>query len=149
MSFYMKIYGAKRIEKKLDKLEKKVAKKVVVQAVRKVAKDILKTEMESKAKSMVGGKMGKELARSISVVTAKRRHKGDYMVIAKTKPKKGQDGFIYMSKKGKRSYIPHAIEFGHGNVKPIPFMRTAWKKSVKMAQKALAKQIVLNIVKQA
>ena len=149
MSLKMEVYGVKGVEKRLDLLEKKVAKKVVSQAVQKVAKSILKTKMKNNATSMVGGEMGKALAKSISTYVAKKRNNGDFMVIARTKPKKGQEHFIYMSKSQKRSYVPHAIEFGHGNTKPIPFMRKAWIESMRTAQKALGKQIVSNIVKQA
>jgi hypothetical protein len=39
---------------------------------------------------------------------------------------KADEGFIKVSKSGKRYWYPAAVEFGHGTVPPHPFLRPAY-----------------------
>ena len=116
------VEGARELERKLLALERKTAKKIVRSAVRKGSKVIV-AAAKANAVSMVGGQMGRLLKRNIVVRAFKRQRKGSFGVRAILRS--GVREFIYISKKGVKTYIPSAIEYGHDNVAAIPFMRNA------------------------
>ena len=136
--------GIKKVERKLKKLPNKVAKKVVRKAVRETGKETILKQTKSNAKIMVGGSMGKTIAKFLKLRTPKQR-KGSFRLVMDISAK-GNEFFADVSKSGNRNYIPHAIEFGHDNAKPIPFMRNAFNTTkdagVKLMQKKLLKGVI-------
>lgn len=137
--FEVELTGFDELEKKLLKLERKTSKKIVRKAIRNAARILLK-EMKSNAKTMVGGNMGKLIARHLKTRAVKKQRRGEFALNVGTDPKQNEL-FIDITKKGKRNFIPSAIEFGHGNAKPIPFMTSAWDKKKKSVLQKLLKNI--------
>ena len=130
----MTLEGFDKLEEKLGRLEKKTAKKIVRTATREAAKVTL-ANVKSNAKSMVGGNMGGLLAKFAKVVVFKHQRRGSYGVQIGMKPNVpefdywpvGASSSLSSRKStGKKSYIPAAIEYGHDNAKPIPFIRRAF-----------------------
>jgi hypothetical protein len=126
--------GFEIFDAKLARLEDKVAKKIVKDATRDGAKNTLK-KIKSNAKSMVGGNMGALLARHAKIIVFKHQRKGSWGV--QIGMKSGVPEFDYYpigasssltgrKATGKKSYIPAAIEYGHDEARPIPYIRAAW-----------------------
>lgn len=126
--------GFELFDKKLIALEFKVAKKIVKDATRTAAKNTLK-KVKSNAKTMVGGNMGGLLAKHAKIIVFKHQRKGSWGV--QIGMKSGVPEFDYYpvgassdlrgrKTTGKKSYIPAAIEYGHDNARPIPYIRQAW-----------------------
>lgn len=138
--------GGRELEKKLQELTVKTQKKIVRKAVRAGVK-LIQKQVKINARSMVGGEMGKEIARAIIVRAGRQRKKG-YFNVATFVDGKKNDIFVDVSKKGKRNYIPAAIEYGHGNVSPIPFTRKAFETKRRSAVSALTRTIAVEIEKE-
>jgi len=148
MSF--RLEGAEELTTKLLALESKVHNRIARNAVRESGKVFLKASKDS-AKSMVGGKMGRKLASAMSLRKQKKRlpkfvhamnvlfntsGRGEGLVYYR----RGAQVALNYDASGKRKYgketgrtfIPAAIELGHGASKDkaaIPFMRTAFKRT--------------------
>ncbi len=122
----VEVKGFNIFEKKLLRLETKASKKIIRRAVRDTGK-VVQKEMKANAKSFVGGLMGNLIARNIIVRAQKKQRRGSFGVNVMLKS--DVDEFVHITKKGKRHYIPAAIEWGHGSVKEISFMRSAWDKT--------------------
>jgi len=142
MSF--RLEGAEELKAKLLALDAKVHNKIARDAVRASGKILLKASKES-AKSMVGGKMGRTLAGAMSLRKQRKRLPRfvQAMNILFRTASKGE-GLAYESKKGRRTFIPAAIEYGHGANKDkaaIPFMRTAFKRTAAEVTAKLGKAL--------
>ena len=153
----MVLSGFEGLDRKLLSLEKKVAKKIVRKATRESAKVVLK-RVKSNAKSMVGGNMGGLLAKNAKVIVFKFQRKGSYGVQIGMKPNVSQfdywpvgssSNLTRRKSTGKKSYIPAAIEHGHDEAKPIPFIRSAWIASRGRAVKKMASELRQGIEKEA
>ena len=81
--------------------------------------------------------MGKTLKKFLSLRNQKRKGLKRDEFGVNVLFRKGNQELVYYPKgassslstrktTGRRSYIPAAIEFGHGNAAPIPFLRKAW-----------------------
>lgn len=114
--------GGPALDRMLKGLQKKDAKKIVRSAVTKAIK-IPMAAMKSNAIAMVGGEMGSLLASNVQSRAFKRQRPGSFARFLSLKP--NVPGFIHRSADGREYYIPAAIEFGHDDVAPIPFMRAA------------------------
>jgi len=142
MSF--RLEGAEQLKQRLSALEGKVHNKITRDAVRASGKVLLKASKNS-AKSMVGGKMGRKLAGAMSLRKQKRRLPRFVQImniLFRTAGKGG--GLVHDSKKGRRTFIPAAIEYGHGANKDkaaIPFMRTAFKRTAAEVTAKLGKAL--------
>jgi hypothetical protein len=145
--------GFEIFDAKLARLETKVAKKIVKDATRGGAKNTLK-KIKSNAKSMVGGNMGALLAKHAKIIVFKHQRRGSWGV--QIGMKSGVPEFDYWpigtssslsSRKttGKKSYIPAAIEYGHGNATPIPYIRAAWSATKSRAVKKMASELKQGI----
>ena len=166
MSDFMKVQtkGFEVFDAQLQALETKVAKKIVRTAVREGGKNTLK-QVKSNAKTMVGGNMGNLLAKNAKLIVFGHQRRGSYGMQIGMKPNvpefdswrmgsrtgvsfsRGKAGNVLRStsKTVGKSYIPAAIEYGHGNARPIPFIRSAWNKTkakdVQIMGKILRKEI--------
>jgi len=165
MSF--RLEGAEELTTKLLALESKVHNRIARNAVRESGKVLLKASKDS-AKSMVGGKMGRKLASAMSLRKQKKRlPKFVYaMNILFSTSGRGEGlryhakgahtnvDFEYVDKHGSKrrkigategvSFIPSAIEYGHGANKDkaaIPFMRTAFKRTAAEVTAKLGKAL--------
>ena len=142
----MKLEGARDLERKLNKMEKKEGKAVVRKGVRDATKEESLAQAKSNASTMVGGTMGQMLAKSLTLrhESKKRRVRGAWGVDIKFS-KAYNKRFVHIAKRdGRRTYIPYAIEYGHG-VHPdqagIPFLRSAWDSSKYATAKSIPKKI--------
>ena len=155
MASSMTLEGFQDLNRKLVGLEVKLAKKIVRTATRKATKPIL-TQVKSNAKSMIGGRMGALIAKNAKIIVFKHQRKGSYGLQIGMKP--GVQQFDYWPKgassnltnrksSGKKSYIPAAIEFGHDNAKPIPYIRRAWDAKKKLAVRILGRELKQGIEK--
>jgi len=124
--------GLEQIDKQLRTLPIKAQKKVVRGAVRVALKPMLQ-QAKANAKALPvterwGGKMASLLARNIVIKAPRRQRPGSYSLHVQMRP--GVPGFRHTAKGGQVSYVPAAIEFGHGPDKESsarPFMRPAAK----------------------
>lgn len=139
MADSIQIYGGAELIQKMRKLAPQAEAHIQKKALRAGAK-IYRRQAKMQAISQVGGKMGAKLSRAIGFRTKNKR--GYQVTLIQFRKGLNKD-FVYTSKKGKRSYIPSAIEWGHilrgwvveqnpnskKRARPIPFLRTAWKMS--------------------
>jgi HK97 gp10 family phage protein len=142
----LKLDGFAEFDAQLKNLELKVAKGIVRKATRAGAKNTLK-QVKANAMAMVGGAMGALIARRAKVFVFKHQRRGSWGVQIGMDPK--EEKFIHYSKNGKRSYIPSAIEYGHDDARPIPFIRSAWDKTKKEDIHIMAKMFKTEIEKEA
>ena len=142
MQMQVTLEGGKQLEKKLLVLEQKTAKKVVRKATRAATKPVQKATKEN-ATTMVGGDMGNLLKKHIVVRAFRKQKRGSYGLSVKLRP--GVDEFDYVSKDGKRSYIPAAIEYGHDNAAAIPFMRKAADSELKNSELIMKAELARGI----
>jgi hypothetical protein len=126
IKYRLTLEGGRELQLKLDALAVKVHTKVVREAVRDAMQIDLKAS-KAAARGLVGGSMGAKLAASLSIRKQKKSlPRFVYAMVCLFR--KGSD-LVYISKKGRRTFIPAAIEFGHGRSKSksaIPFMRQAF-----------------------
>jgi len=141
----MTLEGFEGLEKSLVALEKKVAKKIVRTATRDAAKVTL-AQVKSNAKTMIGGNMGALIEKHAKVIVFKHQRRGSYGVQIGMKPNVPEFDYWPVGSSsslrsrrttGKKSYIPAALEHGHGNAKPIPYIRRAWDSTRARAVKVM------------
>ncbi len=160
----MKTKGFEGLDAQLQALETKVAKGIIRTAVREGGKNTLK-KVKANAQSMVGGNMGMLLAKHAKIIVFGHQRRGSYGIQIGMKPKvpefdyyrKGSQTGVDFSGGGKigkttgKSYIPAAIEYGHDNARPIPFIRSAWAATkdgdVKIMAKVLRREITKAVNK--
>ncbi len=125
-AFDINVTGAKQIEAALAAMDTKIARKTVRQAVRASGKVTVEKTRQN-AQTLVGGKMGAEIAKNVQIRAWRRQKRGVYGMSIRLKT--GVEAFIHIADQSKypsgRTYIPFAIEYGHDNAAPIPFMRNA------------------------
>jgi len=145
--------GFERFDRKLQGLEKKLAKKIVKKATREAAKVTLKKE-KTNAKAMVGGKLGNLIAKNMKVIVFKHQRRGSFGVQIGIKsnvpqfdhyPVGASSDLSTRKTSGKKSYIPAALEYGHDNAKPIPFIRSAWEATKARAVHVLGRNLKTGI----
>jgi hypothetical protein len=159
----VQIEGGKELEEKLLQLERNVGKKIIRQAVRNAQKSLIPAIKSNLAAISRGGGMAEKIARALKLGVPKKQKKGGYtiQVLLKQDPafvsyRKGSFSYLY-NKKGKghgkeigRSYIPAAIEYGHGHNKEQaarPFIRPAADATEKSRVKILADYVKAELEK--
>jgi HK97 gp10 family phage protein len=138
--------GFEAFDLKLKNMVSKVAKKIVRQATKAGSKNTLK-RVKANAKSMVGGEMGDLIARNAKVFVFKHQRRGSWGVQIGMDPREKR--YIHISNVGRRNYIPSALEFGHGNARPIPYIRRAWAETRKQDVKIMGKKLKEGIEREA
>jgi hypothetical protein len=138
--------GFEIFDLQLKNMELKVAKTIVRRVTRTAAKNTLK-EVKLNALRMVNGEMGELLFHNAKIFTFKHQRRGSFGVQIGMDP--AEEKFIHYSKNGKRSYIPSAIEYGHDDARPIPFIRSAWDKTKKEDIRIMAKMFKTEIEREA
>ena len=119
----VRITGAKELLRKLNALPGRVANKLVRRALRAGAKPIV-DEANATAPSQVAPYGGQSPTVRLKGTFRVRAGKRNRLEVIVTTPKRsalgisGDDQFYY----------PALIEYGHGNVKPNPYLRTAHKR---------------------
>ena len=153
----MTLQGFEGLDKKLLNLERKVAKKIVSTATREAAKVPL-MKVKANALSMIGRSMGKLIAKNAKVIVFKHQRKGSYGVQIGMKPNVPQFDYWPIGSNsnltnrrttGKKSYIPAALEYGHGNARPIPYIRAAWAATKNNAVRKMASELKKGIEREA
>jgi hypothetical protein len=121
--------GAEQLQAKLTVLPEKVQRRAVRESVRS-AMQIYLGAAKRNAQGLVEGKMGALLASALYLKASKRTRKAYYGMLCLFHTGRQQSGgLVWTSKKGKRSFIPAAIEYGHGRHKAqaaLPFMRQSF-----------------------
>lgn len=138
--------GFNSLDTVLKTLPIKVQKKVVKQATRAAAKNT-KTQVQLNALRMVNGEMGELLYHNTKVMVFKHQRRGSWGVQIGMDPR--EDRFVDYSANGKRNYIPSAIEYGHGNARPIPFIRSAWDKTKRQNVNIMSRTLRTGIEREA
>jgi HK97 gp10 family phage protein len=140
------IQGFKELERQLTALERKTGKKIVRKAVRKSLKPV-HTVAKEKARSMVGGNMGSLLAKNIVLRAMRKQRRGSFAMNVRLRA--GINEFIHKAQKSKypggETFIPAAIEYGHDNAAPIPFMRTASDENLPKAEGIMRQELKAGI----
>jgi HK97 gp10 family phage protein len=153
----MQLEGFEKLDRQLNTLPKKVAKKIVRTATRKAAKVTL-NKVKSNAKTMVGGNMGGLLSKYAKIIVFKHQRRGSYGLQIGMKPDVPQFDYWPVGASsslttrrttGKKSYIPAAIEYGHDNARPIPFIRSAFETTKAKAVQTLGRELKSGIEKEA
>jgi hypothetical protein len=150
----IKVEGAEQIIKRFAQMAQKDVGVITKKALKSGGKITLEKTKEN-ANTMVGGEMGKTLSRYLGLRFMARMYRGFYGIKCEIS-NRANDIFVYTSKKGNRSYIPTAIEYGHAGpntttgkrtakhireiakqkvAAPIPFMRHAADETKKQAQR--------------
>lgn len=114
--------GFPELDRKLKALEPKLQKKVLRQSIRAAMKPVL-----SAARSNAPVKTDTlKIRKYIKLAALKRTRRA---VLGVEVVVKGSDGtpMVAYTKDGQRVFIPYAIEFGHKNAPPHPFMRPAYE----------------------
>lgn len=150
----LKLEGVDLLNRRLSALTRKVQKKIIRKAVRESLKPILR-DARRNAKTIVGGNMGTTISKNLASAPFRRQKRGQYGMRVYIKPlskimkskassrsakgffamMEAATSFVYVTKSGKRYFIPSAIEYGHafpgkggGKSKDVParpFMRPA------------------------
>ena len=159
----VQIEGGKELEAKLLQLEKKVGRKFVRTGVRNAQK-VLETATKMQLNFISkGGGMAQKIASALTVRAQKKQKKGTYTinVFIKGQPdfihyRKGSFSYLY-NKKGTghgktvgRTYVPAAIEYGHGHNKEQaarPYMRPAADMTERQRVEILRKYVAAEIAK--
>ena len=140
--------GAMELDNKLRNLEAKVGKKISRKAVRDGAK-VIRDRAKQNARSLVGGKMGKLLAKYLTIRAWKRKYQKGGFGVSVQLSDKANEQFVSISKSGKRSYIPSAIEYGHAYAAPNPFMRKAFDEEKNKAANKIISSLKAGIEEEA
>lgn len=158
------IEGGEQLERNLATLPDRVQKRVVAPAVRAAQRPML-ARAQANARSLpraeqrlfVAGKGGQEdirmaelIARNIVIAAPKRQHRGSYSLHVQMR--RDVPEFRHKSKAGVETYIPAAIEFGHGS-DPAgaarPFMRPAADHTIAETRRILATEMGNGILREA
>ena len=154
----MSLIGGKEMEAKLLSLERNVGKKVVRAAVRDAQKALLPYVKGALMGISKGGGMAQKMAAALQVRAPRRQMKGGYAIHLQFKdvpglvsyPKGASSSLSTKVTTGKGSYIPAAIEYGHGATKEAaarPFMRPAADATIGLRMKMLGKGLADGIGK--
>jgi len=152
------LIGGKEMEAKLLSLERNVGKKIVRAAVRNAQKSLLPYVKGALMGISKGGGMAQRMAAALQVRAPKRQQKGSYAIHLQFKdapglvsyPKGASSSLSTKVTTGKRSFIPAAIEYGHGMTKEAsarPFMRPAVDATIGLRMKILSKGLADGIGK--
>lgn len=161
MSTGFTITGARELQAKLDTLARNVQKRVVRKAVRAARKPVL-ARAKANALARVGGSMGALLAKAIVIAAPKKQQPGTYALHVqllsqgrdqRRKNAIGVAGFVHESQRtGRRTYIPAAIEYGHGASKEQaarPFMRPAADSTERESLRILGRELASGLLREA
>lgn len=158
------IEGAEQLVKNLDTLGQRCAKTAVRQAVRRGRTVMLKQAQanarslpEAAQKLFVAGRKGQEdiriselIARNIILASPRRQRAGSYALHVQLR--RNVSEFIHTSKKGKQSYIPAAIEYGHGanpQGAARPYMRPAADATEAETKRVIADELRIGVLREA
>jgi HK97 gp10 family phage protein len=153
----MVLSGFEGLDRKLKALGDKIGKDITRKATRAAANNTLK-QVKANAKSMIGGNMGGLIAKHAKVIVFKHQRKGSYGVQIGMKanvpqfdywPVGSSSNLANRKSAGKKSYIPAAIEYGHGNARPIPYIRAAWNATKRRDVKIMRNLMKLGIEREA
>jgi len=142
------IDGAKEVERNLATLPTRVQKRVVRHAVRQAQGPLLK-QAKINAVARVGGRMGALLAANIVRRAARRQKRGRYSIHVQIRSDVPE--FTHPAKTGKETFIPAAIEYGHGMDKESaarPFLRPAADATKNETKRILARELRAGILRE-
>jgi len=154
----MALIGGKELEDKLMQLEKKVGRGIVRTAVRKAQKALIPAIKANLAAISKGGGMAEKISKALQVRAPRKQKRGSYAINVQLKsdpafihyPKGASSSLATKKTTGNRSYVPAAIEYGHGKSKADaarPFMRPAADATVGRRITILVKEINAGLAK--
>ena len=158
------IEGAEQLIANLDTLGQRCAKTVIRQAVRKGRSVMLRQAVanaralpRSEKRLFVAGKKGQEdirmselIARNIVLSVPRRQVPGSYSMHVQMR--RNVPEFVHVSKAGTQTYIPAAIEYGHGSSPQDaarPYLRPAADMTLAETKRVLAEQLRVGILREA
>jgi hypothetical protein len=152
------LIGGKELEAKLLSLERKVSKKIVRAGVRKAQKHLLNATKTYLMVISRGGGMAQKIAKALQVRAPRRQRRGSYSLNVQIRndpdfvyyPRGSSSSLTTRKTSGHRSFIPAAIEYGHGRNKEQaarPFMRPASDATVGSRIKILNRELQIGIAK--
>ena len=164
VGFY--IEGGEQLAQNLSTLDARVRRNVIVTSVRRSQEAMRKAARAnaralhrgSTPKTYAGGRKGQKqvsmaelLAQHIVIAPPKRQRPGSYSIHVQMRA--GVVQFKHSSKKtGKTTYIPAAIEYGHGSDPASaarPFMRPAAEHTKNERMQRLAQELGSGILREA
>lgn len=128
LKFSFQLQGANELRLKLNTLNDKVHSRIARESVRSAMQMYL-TQAKGAAVGMVGGRMGRRLAGQLMI--RKQRKRLPKFVYAMVCGFRDVGLLIHTSKKQRKTFIPAAIEFGHGRNpagSAIPYMRRTFER---------------------
>ena len=148
------IDGAEALEAQLKTLPANVQKRVVRKAVRASQNVLVKAARDDAGalptSPLTGGRMRALLRKHIVPKVGKQR-RGSYSIHVQMRSGVGE--FYHTSQKtGNTSYIPAAIEYGHGSTKELaarPFLRPAARRTERERMRVLSKELASGILREA
>ena len=148
------IEGAEELEAKLKTLPVKVQQDVVRKAVRAAQNVLVKAARDDAGtlptSPLTGGTM-RALLRTHIVPKVAKKQKGSYSIHVQMRS--GVEEFYHTSEKtGATSYIPAAIEYGHGSTKELaarPFLRPAARRTIRERIRVLTRELANGILREA
>lgn len=158
------IEGGEQLAQNLATLDARLRRNVYATSVRR-SQEAMRTAARANARALprsekklfVAGRKGQEnirmaelLARNIVIAPPKKQRPGSFSIHVQMR--RGVSEFVHVSKVGRRSYIPAAIEFGHG-ADPAsaarPFMRPAAERTKDERLRRLAQELGSGILREA
>lgn len=161
MRVQFQLEGAEALAAQLMQLGTKVERKVARPAVRSGQKVLLSAARQTAAsigrgtgRLYVRGRndvsMSQLIAANLVIAVPSRQARGSYSLHVQLR--RGVPEFVHVGKKGKRSYIPAAIEHGHGAspaTSARPFMRPAAIRTVQERMRVLGQELASGILREA
>jgi hypothetical protein len=141
----VQIIGGDALLAALEAMDAKVHNRIVKTAIREGVRPFVK-RAKYNARTLVGGNMGEKLSKLI--VARKQKKWTKKFVYIMSAWQKGIPEFVHVSKTDRRTYIPSAIEYGHGSHKKqaaIPYMRQAFDSTKDEMYKIVASEVAKGI----
>lgn len=158
MRVEFQISGAAELERNLATLPARVEKTVIRQAVRAAQRPVLARAKANAAalpdSSVPGPDMSALIAANLVLRVNRYTKRGSYQMDVRLRgDNEGAPAeFVHTSEKNRRSYVPAAIEFGHG-ADPAsaarPYLRPAVDGTIEESKRILARELELGILREA
>lgn len=139
-----------KVERKVSRPAVRAGQKVLLSAAQRTARAIGTGAGRVFARGEDDVSMSQIIADNLVIVAPSRQVKGSYSLHVQLRRQVPE--FVHVSKKGKRTFIPSAIEYGHGSTPELaarPYMRPAAIRTVQERMRVLGKELASGILREA